>query len=121
MTNSFGNTLTSSASLNSAEARKEAYKGYIKRRAEECIAADKIELSKRAVDAGAAARTVIDKNIKKLEQELNTYLEQHIDEIVANKYELLHISELEAMSTTPGYRNGRIVAEIQRVVIFSRA
>lgn len=121
MANSFGNTLTTSASINSVEARKEAYKDYIRRRATECVAADKLELSKRAVDAGASARTLIDKNIQKLEQELNAYLDQHIDEIVANKYELLHISELESLSTAPRYRTGKIIAEIQRVVVFSRA
>lgn len=121
MANSFGNTLTSSASLNTKDARNEAYRSFIRQRAKECIAADKIELSKRAVDAGASARTVIDKNIKKLEQELNAYLEQHMDEIVANRYEILHISELEANSTAPGYRTGKIIAEVQRVVIFKRA
>lgn len=121
MANSFGNTLTSSASLNTAEARNEAYRKHIRQRAIQCIAADKAELSKRAVDAGASARTVIDKNIKKLEQELNAYLDQHMDEIVANRYELLHISELEANSTAQGYRTGKIIAEVQRVVIFKRA
>lgn len=121
MANSFGNTLTSSASLNTMDARNEAYKKHIRQRATEVLTADKIELSKRAVDAGASARTIIDKNVKKLEQELNAYLDQHIDEIVANRYELLHISELEANSTATGYRTGKIIAEIQRVVIFKRA
>lgn len=121
MANSFGNTLTASASLNTMEARNEAYKKYIRQRAMECVAADKAELSKRAVDAGASARTAIDKNIKKLEQELNVYLDTHMEEIVKNRYELLHISELEASSTAPGYRTGKIIAEIQRIVVFKRA
>lgn len=121
MANSFGNTLTASAKLNTTDARNEAYNKHIRQRATECITLDKLELSKRAVDAGASARTVIDRNIKKLEQDLNAYLDQHMNEIVANRYELLHISELEANSTAPGYRNGKIIAEIQRIVIFKRA
>lgn len=121
MANSFGNTLTSSASLNTAEARNEAYRKYIRQRVTEVLTADKLELSKRAVDAGASARTIIDRNVRKLEQELNDYLDHHMDEIVARRYELLHISELEVNSTAPGYRNGKIIAEIQRAVIFKRA
>lgn len=120
MSNSFGNVITSSASLRTEDKQKALHKEYIFNRIIECINIDKLELSKRAIDAGSVARTAIDKTVARFETELRAYVNEHIEEIVDNKYELLHISELENLSTQIAYQRGHIVAEIQRVVIFSR-
>ena len=120
MADSFGSMITSNASINTAENTRKAYEEYIMKRAQECLAVDKIELNKRAIDAGVKARTVIKDMEKKLENELNAYLAENMSYIIDNKYELLHISELEAKSDQRGYMTGQIVHEIQRVVVFKR-
>lgn len=116
----FGATISAAASINSEDKQRTEYEKYIRQRAKECLVADKIELSKRAIDAGAKARTAIAKMVDALEIELNKYLSENMDVIVKNNYELLHISELEARSELPGYRTGKIIAEIQRIVVFKR-
>lgn len=118
--NSIGNTLSNSAMLNTAEAQKELMKQYLDKRKTQCLLAEKLELSKRAINAGTSARAMIDKTVAELEQALDKYLAEHLDEIINNKYELLHISELEAKAELPGYRTGKIIAEIQHVLIFKR-
>lgn len=119
--NSFGNILNNSASLNTEETKKRYMQEYLEKRVKECVQLERLELSKKAVDAGASSKSVIDKVTLKLEKELSGYITEHFSEIINNKYELLHISELEAKSSMNGYRTGRIITEIQHVIVFQRA
>ena len=113
-------TISISAQNNTPEKQREAYEAQVRQRIEDCIKIDQAELNKRAIDLGKSAHTVIDAAVTKLRTLVEDYVDSHMDEIVKNHQEVLHISELEARSTTKEYRNGKIVADLQRIVIFQR-
>lgn len=113
-------TISISAQNNTPEKQREAYEAQIRQRIEDCLKIDEAELNKKAIDLGKSAHEVIDAAISKLRTLTEDYVNSHIEEIVRNHQEVLHISELEARSTTKEYRNGKIVADLQRIVVFQR-
>lgn len=111
-------SIQSNISLRGKE--EEQFKQYIWQRVEECLKLDKNELNKKAIDLGKNAHDLIEKSMEKAKAQIEDYVRANIDTIYKNKYEIFHISELEALSDQPLYRDGKIVKECGRIVIFSR-
>lgn len=113
-------TIGKTAENDTPEKRRESYEKQIRQRVEECLKIEQAELHKKAIDLGKSAPTLIDSALSKTRAIVMSYIDSHMDEIISNKQEVLHISELETRSTTREYRNGKIIKDLQRIVIFQR-
>ena len=113
-------SISTTAENNTPEKKREAYEAHIHSRIEECLELDRQELNKKAIDLGKSAHNIIDSTIEKVKASIEEYVASHINEIVDKQQEIIHISELESRSTSKEYRDGKIIAEFQRIVVFQR-
>lgn len=115
--------ITNTANINSKEAVEKSHREYIESRITACADAFEEDMKIKILDSGRLVNMSAQIQAKKnaLIEKLKTYVSANIDKMVKEGLDIMYMTELENNYDKKGYRDGKIVQEIDvGVVIFQR-